>query len=198
MRECHCLPWDMIRNDTNYDFELCDRGGNHCFWNTIENYLVDGVIMDKECFCLSDCESTKYDHSVILKPFELDDCATDWEELSLIPFALLQQRALVWSQTKITPFKNVTNLSELENKVMNGYYSKLCISMKTNDMVSVRLRLEGPSFTTMKRSLKDTFTDKLGSVGGTLGLFSGFSLLAIVELMHWICRIFNSLITSQK
>ena len=32
MRECHCIPWDMIRNDTQYDFELCDSGGNGCFW----------------------------------------------------------------------------------------------------------------------------------------------------------------------
>ena len=94
--------------------------------------------------------------------------------------------------------KNVSNWSELENKIMNDHYSKLCKSMMTNDMVRVQLKLEGPSFTIMQRSLKNTFTDKLGSVGGTLGLFSGFSLLAIVELIHWICRIFNSLITFQK
>jgi hypothetical protein len=37
----------------------------------------------------------------------------------------------------------------------------------------------------------------LGSIGGALGLFSGFSLLAIVELFHWICKIFGSVISSK-
>ena len=194
MRECHCIPWDMVRNDTQYDFELCDYGGNYCFWSKMDNSLTDGT-MNKECFCLSDCESTKYAYSVILKPFNLDECDTDWHQLTLIPYDTMQQRALVFARTEITTSNNVSNWSELENRIMNDYYSKLCKSMKTNDMVRVQLQMEGLSFTTMKRSIKDTFTDKLGSIGGTLGLFSGFSLLAIVELIHWICRIFHSLIT---
>ena len=154
--------------------------------------------MDRECFCLSDCESTKYAHSVILKPFTLDNCASDWKKQSLIPYDTMQQRALVWSKTKINQLNNVSKWHEIEDRIMNDYYSKLCKSMKTNDMVSVQLQLDGPTFMTMKRSLRFTFMDKLGSVGGTLGLFSGFSLLAIMEVVHWICKIINTVILSMK
>ena len=41
----------MLRNDTQFDYELCDSGGNGCFWSTMENSLENGV-MAKECFCL--------------------------------------------------------------------------------------------------------------------------------------------------
>ena len=51
MRECQCLPWDMLRNDTQFDYELCDSGGNGCFWATMGDSLENGV-MDSECFCL--------------------------------------------------------------------------------------------------------------------------------------------------
>ena len=37
--------------------------------------------------------------------------------------------------------------------------------------------------------MRVSFTDKLGSIGGMLGLFSGFSLMAIIELIHWICKV---------
>ena len=70
--------------------------------------------------------------------------------------------------------------------------------MMTEDKSELIIRMEGPTFMTLKRSLKVTFADKLGSIGGTLGLFSGFSLLAIMELIHWICKIINSLMVSKK
>ena len=41
----------MLRNDTQFDYELCDSGGNGCFWATMESSLENGV-MDSECFCL--------------------------------------------------------------------------------------------------------------------------------------------------
>ena len=69
---------------------------------------------------------------------------------------------------------------------MQEYFEKLCNKIQTKDQTSLELRLEGPTFMTMERSLRVTFADKLGSIGGTLGLFSGFSLLAIMELIHWI------------
>ena len=65
--------------------------------------------------------------------------------------------------------------------------------IKTEDKSELIIRMEGPTFMTLKRSLRVTSADKLGSIGGTLGLFSGFSLLAIMELIHWICKIINSI-----
>ena len=54
MKSCLCIPWDMVRNDTQFEYELCDYGGNGCFWQKME----EKNIMDKECFCLISIEST--------------------------------------------------------------------------------------------------------------------------------------------
>ena len=73
--------------------------------------------------------------------------------------------------------------------VTNEYYSKLCKRIQSKDRAKITVKLEGPTFRKYRRSMRVSFTDKLGSIGGTLGLFSGFSLMAIIELIHWICKV---------
>ena len=77
---------------------------------------------------------------------------------------------------------------------IDDYYSGLCKAIYSQDKAKITVKLEGPDFMKYKRSLRVTFTDKLGSIGGTLGLFSGFSLLAIIELFHWICKLANTIV----
>ena len=200
MRDCHCIPWDMIRNDTEYDFELCDSGGNGCFWTKMAEASEQGL-SDTECYCLGDCENVKYSQYVTLKPVKRDGCNVAWNNNgltdSLIPISLENQEALVLSKI-LTPMKNISDWPKLKTDLMQEYFERLCNKIQTKDQTSLELRLEGPTFMTMERSLRVTFADKLGSIGGTLGLFSGFSLLAIMELIHWICKIINSLIVSKK
>ena len=186
MKECQCLPWDMIRNDTIYDYELCDYGGNKCFWEKMQ-YAKYNEEMDRKCFCLADCENVKYSHFATLKPNEMKDCSYT------IPYELGSFKALVISKM-LTPMKNISSWSKLEESLLKDYCKSLGEKITTNDLAVLDIRLEGPTYMTLKRSLKVTFADKLGSIGGTLGLFSGFSLLAIMELIHWIFRIFLSFI----
>ena len=42
------------------------------------------------------------------------------------------------------------------------------------------------SFTTIRQSLRTPFAAKIGGIGGTLGLFSGFSIMALVEIVYWM------------
>ena len=186
----------MVRNDSIYDFELCDSGGNRCFWSVIENSVENGV-MEKECFCLGDCEGVKYSQSATLKPTKKDECNQDWVISSLNRINLHYQKAMILSKI-LTPMKNVTDWDAVEDNLMQQHHQQLCENIKSNDQAVLKLRLEGPTFMTLKRSLRVTFADKLGSIGGTLGLFSGFSLLAIIELIHWICEILKSMILSRN
>ena len=201
IKECQCIPWDMIRNDTQYEHQLCDSGGNSCFWEKMATDIANGE-ESKDCFCLGDCENVKYSQYATLKPSNIDECTirngeSDWRYNSLMPIELQHQEALILPKL-LTPMKNITDWYGTVDSVMNDYYTKLCENIKTKDKTTLEIRLEGPTFMTLKRSLRVTFADKLGSIGGTLGLFSGFSLLAIMELIHWICKIINSLIISKK
>ena len=77
----------------------------------------------------------------------------------------------------------------LKRTITDEYYSKLCKRIQSKDKATITVKLEGPTFRKYRRSMRVSFTDKLGSIGGTLGLFSGFSLMAIIELIHWICKV---------
>ena len=78
------------------------------------------------------------------------------------------------------------------------YYTELCKQIQNEDKIRITIRLEGSTIMELKRFLRVSFTDQLGSIGGTLGLFSGFSLLAIVELIHCVCMIVYSIVRRQE
>ena len=62
-----------------------------------------------------------------------------------------------------------------------------CEEIFMHDNAIVEIQFEGETYMKMKQSLRASTADKLGAIGGTLGLFSGFSLLAIIEALYWMC-----------
>ena len=48
------------------------------------------------------------------------------------------------------------------------------------------------------RRRRVTFADMVGNVGGTIGLFTGMSMLSLVEVWYWSCRGFASAISALK
>ena len=89
----------------------------------------------------------------------------------------------------LIPITNITNWKKTKKEVIREYRKELCLAQKEKDKAIVQVRMEGSTYMKLKRSLRVTFTDKLGSIGGTLGLFSGFSLLAAMELIHWVIKV---------
>lgn len=67
-----------------------------------------------------------------------------------------------------------------------GEYYDYCDEALKNDFAIVEFQMEAKTYTTMKQSLKISNLEKVGSVGGSLGFFTGFSVLAIFELVYWI------------
>ncbi len=45
------------------------------------------------------------------------------------------------------------------------------------------------------QNVKVGFSEKLGIAGGTIGLFSGLSLVSVVEVAYWIIRAILEMIT---
>ena len=111
------------------------------------------------------------------------------------PFSLILDRQPQSNTKKSIIWKD---WESLKRTVTNEYYSKLCKRIQSKDKAKITVKLEGPTFRKYRRSMRVTFTDKLGSIGGTLGLFSGFSLMAIIELIHWICKVSCSLMLKNR
>ena len=62
----------------------------------------------------------------------------------------------------------------------------ICHRLFSKDVSIIEIQLVDQSYKKMIQSLRITFADQLGSIGGTLGLFCGFSFLAVVEMIHWM------------
>ena len=61
-----------------------------------------------------------------------------------------------------------------------------CRSYLKHEYAHVTIRIDGTTYLKRVKSLKYKESDKFAIVGGTLGLFSGFSFIVIFELLYWV------------
>ncbi len=66
-------------------------------------------------------------------------------------------------------------------------FQDLCKEFYSKDVAIVEIQIPGQTFVRFKQSLRVNISGMIGTVGGTLGLFCGFSILAIFEILHWFC-----------
>ena len=64
--------------------------------------------------------------------------------------------------------------------------TEMCKNYIRNEYAHVRVRIDGSTFLRNVAGLTYSTSDKLAVIGGTVGLFSGFSLLVILEAIHWL------------
>lgn len=53
---------------------------------------------------------------------------------------------------------------------------------------AVKINFDVPHATRITKEKRVSFADAVSSVGGTLGLFTGFSILSIIEIVHWALK----------
>ena len=58
----------------------------------------------------------------------------------------------------------------------------------------VRISLTTATFDIIEKDIRVTIEDLLGSIGGTMGLCSGFSILSGVELLYFVTKYFMLLV----
>ena len=213
INECNCIPWDLPRNNTHQLKTICKDDGKDCFQRKMANVTK---MEENQCFCLSDCSIAKYpysevplpleDHCIIGKYFDeqkgyLDQVGyfmtkeVDWYKKLSKDVLEANPSTLAFLRVPLDKSMIWKDWESLNRTVTDIYYTELCKQIQNEDKIRITIRLEGSTFMELKRFLRVSFTDQLGSIGGTLGLFSGFSLLAIVELIHWVCMIVCSIVT---
>ena len=62
----------------------------------------------------------------------------------------------------------------------------MCKKMAERDVSIVSVQLAADTYTRNTRSLRATPGDKIGTLGGTLGLFTGMSVISIIEAVYWL------------
>ena len=56
------------------------------------------------------------------------------------------------------------------------------------NIAKITIEIAEPTVTNVQRDVKVTFVDQIGTIGGTLGLFCGLSIVSMVEFVYWIYK----------
>ena len=66
------------------------------------------------------------------------------------------------------------------------------------ELYYVNIYFSSPTFDEISKDQRANFETKLSAIGGTMGLFTGFSILSGVEIVYFVIKIFCSRIKRSK
>ena len=170
---CKCLPWYLPNNFK--EASMCDMFGAKC---------VDSILSDQRNYqkckeqCLEDCKITSYAAIPSYVPI-------DPEQTCAKPIFKTFFAKIYWSYRHEMNFERMT-MGKWKNwddqfKGEKAMYFCQEYVLKYISIVTVETPVN--SVVKAKRVARITFNDKLAAIGGTLGLFSGISILSMVEVV---------------
>ena len=87
----------------------------------------------------------------------------------------------------------VENLSKCKVRIVPFDKTLLSdVTMKYTPMMLIHIYFDTETFDMIERDVKMTLPGILGLIGGTMGLFTGFSILSAVEICYFTARFFMS------
>ena len=173
--KCGCLPWYVPQNSSN-DAPICDDKDKRCIRGFL-NSRINSTQLCKEC--KNDCEMIHF-WTAHEQESQLSDKTTlfdnETSEGRLANYLLDPKRIFMDDFTRnISKFasKQYTDLQFAEERLKN-------------DLMILNFYFDTPFITVMERTPKISEWDKVASVGGIFGLFTGFSFVTGVELTWWL------------
>jgi len=157
------------------DVPLCTYMGNECFRQKFANvtYKLES------CNCLPSCSEVTYKVLIeSVRKFTAREVETMCRT-SKYPHVMYIYNTEAKHLIDIIKMMNVTEEDYL-------YSKKSCLDYVANGFSRITVKVVGSSYLRRSQSIAMSFSDKLGVIGGTIGLFSGFSFVALFEFGHWI------------
>ena len=179
---CHCLPWYFSNNFTGTP--MCDSFGGHC----VEEILTNEANY-KQCskWCIEDCSGMPMTVVTSYLPINLDEACVRNSYF---------EKHFVHSSRQYFTFEIYRSLIEgdgqipdLQTNLANG---SLCRNFISNFVALVSVESPTDSITKSAREIRVTLIDQIGTIGGTLGLFTGMSILSMVEVAFFIVKFVRS------
>lgn len=88
----------------------------------------------------------------------------------------------------ISATADLFTLNRFAKYVAPEVLAEYCSEMTNTDLAFVTIEVSGSTVERTFRDLQFSFTDKVSALGGTIGLFTGMSLLSVIEILFWINR----------
>ena len=143
----------------------------------------------KQCraSCIEECEDVVFTTWYTIIPLELNEVCQEGTKMHLHfekhfanHFAFESYKSLVEDRS----------IPDIASSYTNG---SLCQSYVQNYISFISVESPTTSITKSNREKKLSFNDQLGTIGGTLGLFTGMSLLSMVEVFFFISILIKGL-----
>ena len=180
---CKCMPWFY----TN-DFEstpICNGFSGYCF----EHFISDESNY-KRCgdLCKEDCRGIPMTVVTTYIPINAVDLCKEGSFFKKhLTHSFRQHFAFENYQTLVT---GDGQIPDLQASMANG---SLCYQFVEKFIAMVSVENPTSSVAKSAREPRVTFMDQLGTIGGTLGLFTGMSMLSLIEVAFFLYAYFKSL-----
>jgi hypothetical protein len=183
---CQCMPWYYPNN--YYNVPICDMLGGYCF-----EHIMSNTKHYRQCrnVCLDDCKGIHFVKTVMFKQIDFENICRPGSPLN---------EFFKKSAKKHFSFEHYTTLASGEHEKLDSLESTLTKDNMTNgelcknfvEKYIAMVTVETPTNVVVK-SFKDqraSFVEKIGLVGGTIGLFTGLSFLSLLDWAIIIYRFF--------
>ena len=178
IKECMCHPWNYPK-PIDKDVPLCQYFGNDCFFTKFQ----DNTYKLQNCDCLPACNEVNYklviDSNRKFSNEEINKLCAD---------GTLHFRYISQSENKYMDHLKLINITLYPP----DHAERVCENYIRTQFARVQVKMDGSSYLRRIQTLKYKDSDKFAIIGGTLGLFTGFSFIVFFELLYWI------LVTVQK
>lgn len=166
--------------------------GNQCLEQALSNY-EDDLADRQECDCLNDCEMVHFFSTLQRQPYYDLDTATRWfkrdgDQVSGIMANYLMDPENIFNS------KLAKNLTKLANNLTTD--ADLAQKRFNEDITILNFFFDTPIITEITLDLKTSIFDMISAIGGTLGLFTGISVITLVEVMYWAVKLSGLLLQS--
>ena len=152
------------------------------------------VDLNKECNCILDCVTTRYTYSLHTNKINAEELCSKKEYLTF-----MSSGTTGYPPKFIRRYEQIVYGKDIGDDV-------LCQN-RTRNMAIVRFQIADQIITRIKKTQRMTFADFVSNIGtlhiknhffylyqvflfnisgGTLGLFSGISLISVAEFLFWI------------
>ncbi|XP_063619658.1 pickpocket protein 28-like [Cydia splendana] len=195
---CGCVSFYMPRNTST---PICKADKYDCIDKALDQYATEEDVNESttnECFCLPSCRDVNYDADIVItkldlteyfkkvKDFdkvekELDDYYDNNYNKDEDTYETSANGADIESTTETVTADDKTNVKTADNK-------SISIDNETqteNEFTEIRIYYRRPRFVAMQRSELVGLSQFLADIGGTLGLFLGFSFLTLAEIFYY-------------
>ena len=65
-------------------------------------------------------------------------------------------------------------------------YTDMCEKLTSGNYAYIIIYIKSPTMMQLIKDVRLSFEDKLGILGGTIGVFTGISFITMVEIVYWI------------